>query len=103
MRLTTLASILSEPAAAVAPVQPDPIKELTKEYAELRKEIDSLKADMKRNSRCISVSYGDSNTYKALALQMLQQVSEEQEGVFLCQIYTILKTHKRNMEKKQKC
>ena len=50
-RFHEMESILSEPAAAVAPVQLDLIKDLTKEYAELRKEVDSLKEDRKRKNK----------------------------------------------------
>lgn len=91
-------------AAAVALVQPDPIQELAKEYAELRKEVDSLKAAAKRKNRSKypTVSYEDIVAYKSLASQMLQQVSIEHEGIFLQQIYTMLNVHRRNMENKQK-
>lgn len=74
-RFHEMESILSSPlAAAVAPVQPDPIRELAKEYAELRKEVDNLKAATKRTNRSKypTVSYEDSVACKSLALQMLQ-------------------------------
>lgn len=97
-------SILSEPLAAVAPVQLDLIKDLTKEYAELRKEVDSLKEATKRKykSKYLSIPYEDSVAYKLLASQMLQQTSVEDEGIFLQQIYTMLHVHRKNMENKQK-
>ncbi len=103
-RFHEMESILSEPAAAVAPVQLDLIKDLTKEYAELRKEVDSLKEDRKRKnkSKYPSIPYEDSVAYKLLASQMLQQTSVENEGIFLQQIYTMLHVHRKNMENKQK-
>lgn len=99
-RFHEMESILSEPAAAVAPVQPDPMQELTKEYAELREEINKLKADMKlTNRRCISVTYGSSTTYKGMALDMMQRLDDKQDALFVFRMYTLLKKHmERNQE-----
>lgn len=97
-RFHEMESILSEPAAAVAPVQLDLIKDLTKEYAELRKEVDNLKADMKlTNRRCISVAYGSNTTYKGMALDMLQRLDDKEDALYIFRIYTLLKKH---MERK---
>ena len=103
-RFHEMEAILSEPPAAVAPVQLDLIKDLTKEYAELRKEVDSLKEarERKNKSKYPSIPYEDSVAYKSLALQMLQQTSVENERIFLQQIYTMLHVHRKNMENKQK-
>jgi len=97
-RFHEMESILSEPAAAVAPMQPDQMQKLTKEYAELREEINKLKADMKlTNRRCISVTYGSSTTYKGMALDMMQRLDDKEDALYIFRIYTLLKKH---MERK---
>lgn len=95
-RLHEMKSLLSEQRHTVAPVQ---LQELTKEYAELREEINKLKADMKlTNRRCISVTYGSSTTYKGMALDMMQRLDDKQDALFVFRMYTLLKKH---MERKQ--
>lgn len=97
-RFHEMESILSSPLATVAPVQPNQMQELAKEYAELRKEVDNLKADMKlTNRRCISVAYGSSSTYKGMALDMLQRLDDKEDALYIFRIYTLLKKH---MERK---
>lgn len=47
-RFHEMESILSEQKPAVAPVQPDQMKQIEKEYTELKKEISVIKSNLKR-------------------------------------------------------
>ena len=94
-RFHEMESILSEQKQEVAPVQPEQIGQITKECADLREEINNLKADMRRINRIQMIPYGSSHTYKAEIIRMLEELWEEEgkDKKFLCQIYTIIKTY----------
>lgn len=83
-------SIISGQKQEVAPVQPELA---AKEYAELRKEIKGLKAEIHRVNIGMQMQCGSSPSYRGAIIRMLGGLGEEENKTFFRQIYTIVKIY----------
>lgn len=95
-RFHEMESIISEQKAEVAPVQPEQLKQIGQEYAELKKEIRGIKSDLKRISRSGGLqmaAYSGRYQYKDWIIRMLNVIDESENEQFLSSIYTFLKRH----------
>lgn len=89
-------SIISSQSPAVAPVQPEKMEQIEKEYADLKKEIRGIKSDLKRIGRSgglQTVAYSGRWQYKDWIIKMLYVINESEDERFLRQMYTLFKKH----------
>lgn len=95
-RFHEMESILSEPKPAVAPVQPEQVAQIEKEYDDLKKEISVIKSDLKRINRSgglQTVTYIGYGRYKDWIMRMVNVINESEDELFLSQMYTLFKKH----------
>ena len=95
-RFHEMESIISSQSPAVAPVQPEKMEQIEKEYADLKKEIRGIKSDLKRIGRSgglQTVAYSGSWQYKDWIIKMLYVIDESEDERFLHQMYTLFKKH----------
>lgn len=95
-RFHEMESLLCEQKPAVAPVQPEQVAQIEKEYADLKKEIREIKSDLKRIGQSgglqtvTCLGYG---RYKDWIIRMLNVINESEDELFLRQMYTLFKKH----------
>lgn len=95
-RFHEMESIISSQSPAVAPVQPEKMEQIEKEYADLKKEIRGIKSDLKRIGRSgglQTVAYSGRWQYKDWIIKILYVIDESEDERFLRQMYTIFKRH----------
>ena len=95
-RFHEMESIISSQSPAVAPVQPEKMEQIEKEYADLKKEIRGIKSDLKRIGRSgglQTVAYSGRWQYKDWIIKMLYVIDESEDERFLRQMYTLFKKH----------
>lgn len=95
-RFHEMESIISSQSPAVAPVQPERMEQIEKEYADLKKEIKGIKSDLKRIGRSgglQTVTYIGGRQYKDWIIRLLNVINESEDEIFLRRIYIIFRKH----------
>lgn len=95
-RFHEMESLLSDQKSGVAPVQPEQVAQIEKEYADLKKEIRGIKSDLKRIGRSgglQTVAYSGCGQYKDWIIKMLSVINESEDETFLSYMYTFFKRH----------